>query len=919
MTIRSGVRVSASTMFVTLGLAAAGLFLVFRGSPSVQAVLYLTLSGAQSVAVVRGVRRGRPACRAGWWSLAAGMALMSIANVVWYGYPVLLGGTLPFPSAADGLFFLAYTFVAAGLVLLIRARAADGSRLGALVDSAIITVAAGFIVWLHVLGPTAASSNGSPAQRLAALAYPLFDLALLALLARMMFTGGARSTAFWLVCGSYAAQLAADWTYALSLLHGTFHYGQPHTVGWIVSYGLIGAAALHPSMRTLADPSPRTTSPRPLIRLGLVTAAALLVPVAAFTDDHHDASLLFATTFVLFALSVVRMAILVRELHAKATTLEGRERDLRATVDRLNQSEDDLAHQARHDSLTGLPNRAYFLHRLERAVARDAGVAVMLLDLDGFKTVNDSLGHSAGDAMLVEVANRLTAALRSSDSVARLGGDEFTVLAEGVGLDDAVDLATRILAMLDAPIAIGGRTLFCQASVGIAVGTAGSRAAELLRDADAAMYTAKRRGGQRYEVFSADMHARALDRLALETDLRSAVPGVDMTLYYQPLMDLVTGELAGFEALLRWQHPSRGMVPPDEFIPIAEETGAIVPIGRWVIEEACRQVRDWQRSHDRPSLGMNVNVSARQLVDRAIVDDVARVLAETGLLPGLLTLEITETMIMADEDAVRDCLYRLKDLGVRISVDDFGTGYSSLGHLNRFPVDELKIDRSFVANLGSAAEGANVAAAAIRLARSLHIDVVAEGVEREDQLAELRRSACGRAQGYLFSRPVDARAADALLVDGRGCHVPPAPGSVVLVVEDDEAVRTSTCEVLRRGGFRAAEAATGQEALDLTRETFFDAIVLDVDLPDMNGYRVSDHMAARRGVTPVVYLSGTAVSPEDRARGFDAGADCYLVKPVTPQELVAAVRAVIRGRGQQLMSAPPATDGAPATTGAGTP
>jgi diguanylate cyclase (GGDEF)-like protein len=529
----------------------------------------------------------------------------------------------------------------------------------------------------------------------------------------------------------------------------------------------------------------------------------------------------------------------------------------------------------------------------------------MLLDLDGFKTVNDSLGHSAGDAMLVEVANRLTAALRSSDSVARLGGDEFTVLAEGAGVDGAVELAARILALLDAPITIGTRTLFCRASVGIAVGAAGSPlAAELLRDADAAMYTAKRRGGRRYEVFSADMHARALDRLALETDLRSAVPGVDMTLHYQPLMDLVTGELAGFEALLRWRHPDRGMVPPDEFIPIAEETGAIVPIGRWVIEEACRQVRDWQRDHDRPALGMNVNVSARQLTDRAIVDDVARVLAETGLRPELLTLEITETMIMADEDAVRDCLYRLKDLGVRISVDDFGTGYSSLGHLNRFPVDELKIDRSFVASLGSQSEGANVAAAAIRLARSLHLDVVAEGVEREDQLAELRRSACGRGQGYLFSRPVDAAAAEALLEDGSACHVPPALAPIVLVVDDDEAVRRSTCQVLRRGGFRAVEAATGQEALDTAAAAAFDAIVLDVALPDMDGYHVSDRLAAaRHAAVPVVYLSGTAVGADDRARGFDAGADCYLVKPASPDELVAAVRAVIRGRGHQLVTA----------------
>src|SRR4051812_48225693 len=414
----------------------------------------------------------------------------------------------------------------------------------------------------------------------------------------------------------------------------------------------------------------------PMLRLAIVSGTALLVPVLAATVEHPGDHLLHATTLTLFVLCLVRMAILVRELQHKAIVLEGRERELSATVRRLNESEDDLAHQASHDSLTGLPNRAWFLHRLRRAVERGTPVAVMLLDLDGFKTVNDSLGHAAGDTMLIEVATRLKGALRGTDCVARLGGDEFTILAEGAGAEGAVELAGRVLAALDAPVVLDSRTVFCQASVGIALSADGSYAAmELLRDADAAMYTAKRRGGRRYEVFSADMHARALDRLALECDLRGAVPGVDMTLHYQPLMDLGSGRLAGFEALLRWNHPERGLVPPDVFIPIAEETGAIVAIGRWVLHAACRQVREWQRAYAGwASLGISVNVSACQLADPAIVADVASALAATGLRPDLLTLEITETMIMADEDAVRECLCGLKRLGVRISVDDFGTG-----------------------------------------------------------------------------------------------------------------------------------------------------------------------------------------------------------------------------------------------------
>jgi diguanylate cyclase (GGDEF)-like protein len=897
------VRGHASALFLCAGLTAAVAFVLCQGHPAAQGLLYVGMSVAQTVAVGYGVRRGRPACPAGWWSLAAGVTVFSVANVIWYGYPVLLHGTLPFPSVADALFFTAYTCTAAGLVLLIRSRSSRGDRLGALVDSAIITVTAGFVVWLHVLGPTAALSHGTGPQRVVALGYPLFDLALAALVARMMFTAGARSPAFWLVCGFVTTQLVTDGGYAVSILNGTFGYGQSLNIGWIVSYALVGAAALHPSMRTLGlvsrDAAERTA---PMLRLAIVSGAALLVPVLGLTIEHAGDRLLHTTTLALFVLCLARMAILVRELHRKATVLEGRERELSATVRRLNESEDDLAHQASHDSLTGLPNRAWFLHRLRRAVERGTPVAVMLLDLDGFKTVNDSLGHAAGDTMLIEVATRLKSALRGTDCVARLGGDEFTILAEGAGAEGAVELAGRVLAALDAPVVLDSRPVFCQASVGIALSADGScPAVELLRDADAAMYTAKRRGGRRYEVFSADMHARALDRLALECDLRGAVPGVDMTLHYQPLMDLGSGQLAGFEALLRWHHPERGLVPPDVFIPIAEETGAIIAIGRWVLHAACRQVREWQRAYaGSGSLGISVNVSARQLADPAMVADVASALAATGLRPELLTLEITETMIMADEDAVRECLYGLKRLGVRISVDDFGTGYSSLGHLDRFPIDELKIDRSFVAGLGAPGEGASVAAAAIRLARSLHIDVVAEGVEREDQLTELRKFACTRGQGYLFSRPLPAAGAAELLRDPALTQLAPAAAPVVLVIDDDRAVRRSTCAVLRRAGFRTAEAATGRAALAAAGAVAYDAFVLDVGLPDIDGYEVAARLAATGAGVPLVYLSGSAVESGDRARGLDAGAGCYLVKPASPEELVAAVRAVIRAQGLGL-------------------
>jgi EAL domain-containing protein (putative c-di-GMP-specific phosphodiesterase class I) len=287
------------------------------------------------------------------------------------------------------------------------------------------------------------------------------------------------------------------------------------------------------------------------------------------------------------------------------------------------------------------------------------------------------------------------------------------------------------------------------------------------------MYGAKRRGGGRYEFFDADLHATVVERMTLECDLRAVELGTAMTLSYQPLVDLRDGSLTGFEALLRWNHPQRGPISPADFIPTAEETGAIVPIGRWVIEQACRQARLWQQHYPAAGgLAMNVNVSARQLADPDIVGDVARALSLSGLDPGLLTLEITETMIMADEDQAAATLQLLKALGVRISVDDFGTGYSSLGHLDRFPIDELKIDQSFVARLGGDADDPRVALAVIRLAGSLHLDVVAEGIEREDQLAQLRAAECSRGQGYYFWRPLDVAAVEAVL---EGLQPPIAP------------------------------------------------------------------------------------------------------------------------------------------------
>ena len=447
---------------------------------------------------------------------------------------------------------------------------------------------------------------------------------------------------------------------------------------------------------------------------------------------------------------------------------------------RMAGSQTDITEGKVSDPLTGLPNRLLFIDRVGRLIKhnkrrKDQLFAVLFMDLDGFKMVNDSMGHLIGDQLLLGVATRLEKCLRSTDTVARLGegftvarlgGDEFTVLLDDIkDPSDAERAADRMMKALTPPFILGGKEVFTSVSIGIALSNpAYEQAEEILRDADTAMYRAKSLGKARYEVFDADMRASVMARLQLETDLRRALERGEFRNFYQPIVALVSGEIAGFEALLRWQHPTRGLLGPSEFIPVAEETGLIRELGWWNLQEACRQISEWRSaSGSHPNLTISVNLSAKQFLQPKLVEDIGKLLRDLSLPPAALKLEITESTVMGDPTTAVEMLQHIKSLGIQLAIDDFGTGYSSLSYLHRFPLDTLKIDRSFISSMGEDGEGMEIARTILPMANNLRLDVVAEGVETIQQVAMLKKLHCKYGQGYYFSQPLSAEGTTALL------------------------------------------------------------------------------------------------------------------------------------------------------------
>jgi diguanylate cyclase (GGDEF)-like protein len=711
----------------------------------------------------RRLANDRPSARA--WGLLAGAVLAYfLGDLVWFHTEIVLG-LQPFPSWADVGYLAFYPLALAGLLCFPGALRGPEQRARLALDTVTVLLGGGLLVWYFLLRPMALAEGAEPLATALSTSYAVGDLALLfgvvGLLLRRPAAG--RRGALALLIVGLGLFFVADLAFAWLSLQGAYRSGDWPDSLWLAALACMALGAQVERARAGQSPvnvpeeesGPTWTRWLPYAAIG--ASVGLLLVVAR---DHALAPVgeLIGGVAALVGLIVGRQFLALRENARLA-------RQQAALVA-------EMAHRAAHDALTGLPNRVLLRERLAVALGRaeGTGAALLYIDLDNFKVVNDSLGHQAGDRLLVGVARRLRAAVRPADTVARLGGDEFTILlAEGADLAAATTVAERVTAALQAPFSVDGREFFASTSIGIAVsGPDLSEPDDLLRAADTALYRAKRLGKGCAQTYDPSLRAEAERRLALEHDLRRALARDEFQVHYQPVVDLATGAVREVEALVRWRHPECGLVAPAEFLPVADETGLIVPIGQFVLDEACRQVTRWQVEHPSdPPLALAVNVSAREFRRPTVVVDVMRALLTTGLSPSSLVLEITESSMMENAEATLATLRDLKALGVRLAVDDFGTGYSSLAYLKRFPVDALKVDRAFVRGLEQDREDQALVSAMVAAADALHLTVVAEGIETAAQVELLRRQGCGLGQGFYFARPGDGAAIGAVL-EARG-------------------------------------------------------------------------------------------------------------------------------------------------------
>jgi diguanylate cyclase (GGDEF)-like protein len=737
--------------------------LLDEGSTITFGLLGLTAAVATAV----GVHRWKPEPRWPWITLLVAEVLALAGG----GLRMMIGTLGDLTSSRsvlpDVLSLPAYLVLAVSLAGLARsALPRHEERVNAIIDAVIASLALLTLAWVYLMTPALSQAHAPLTVRLLLAAYPPASMFVAAMSVQLLFSSSKRPpVAFRLVMACMFGLLAGDVIYMLVDV-GIAEIPQTLVdVPYALAYVALAAAVLHPSIRRVADPV--TTGEAVPSRGRLVfVAAALCVPVVVLLFPAE--TLATNSERVIVGLIVLLLTVMASWRMFRALQQHAR-------------SQARLAHQATHDELTGLPNRLFLQEHLGRVLGQQRGesspVAVLFLDIDRFKLVNDTMGHSTGDDLLVAVAERLQRNVRSTDLVGRIGGDEFAVIVHGVRDEPhAMEAAERTRLALHTPFTVRGAEIPVSASVGVALyqpegGIAQAEA--MLRDADTAMYQAKDRGGDTVVCFDGSMRERVAERLFLERELRQALARNQLSVHYQPKVRLSDQRVVGMEALLRWTHPTLGFVPPDEFIPIAEDTGMIVDLGAWVLDQACAELARVAAELARPDqMSVSVNLSVRQLRDGSMIDHVARALLRHGIAPGALCLELTESMLMADVDHLTRHLAALRNCGVRISIDDFGTGYSSLAYLRRLPIDEVKIDRSFVWDLDDEGPGASMVSAVVAIAGSLDIATCAEGVETQAQLDQLTELGCAEGQGYLFSRPVPAEQLLDVLRE-LGCASPP--------------------------------------------------------------------------------------------------------------------------------------------------
>jgi len=705
---------------------------------------------ATLMALVISVAVRRPSRIWPWAAIALALALFMAAGVERSSLPTMGNLTASRPLLPDLLALLGYALLAAGLLGFSRRQARGGHRQSSVVlDGLIAALALAALAWVFVLQTILFQDQVPMPVTLVLIAYPSMSIFMVVVTLRIVFNPEQeRVPVFWYLLAGMSFLFVGDIVYMFADINLIAVPARLLNLPYALAYLGAGAAALHATMRKLTEPGRRERMAVSRFRIAVVAVALVIPALLTLEDRSASAADRVVLCLLMLAMTVAAVLRIVQALHTAES------------------SEARLVFQANHDSLTGLPNRRmmeqHLSQLLEKTPVDDTHVALLYLDLDRFKQINDTLGHSHGDVLLVEVAERLRANVRPADLVTRIGGDEFMILlGDVVSVSRAVDLANRLRSCLRTPFVVHGMTFYMSASIGLAFASGDDPAATaevLIRDADTAMYEAKDAGRDAVAVFDQSMRARMAERVELERDLHHAVTLNQLHLVYQPIVRLPQGTVVGMEALVRWAHPIHGVLTPAKFIPLAEENGLIAEIGGWVIEEAVSQFAAWRRQAPQMAdLYVSVNLSGMQLRDGQIVDRVADVLTMNSLEGTSLCLELTESVVMEDPAAAAATLTELRQLGLRIAIDDFGSEYSSLAYLKRFPATTLKIDKSFVSNLAREdSADATLIATIVAMARALDITTIAEGVETSIQAARLLELGCDTVQGYLFSRPVGA-------------------------------------------------------------------------------------------------------------------------------------------------------------------